>query len=114
MNDVTDTSTNSTWSVPCGWQLVGAALLLLAPLLPCLAAAAPSACPHALPAVLCLPRPPRHRFSWNKSHLEKPRNEGLTQTNPLATMVRGVLMAIPTAVLVVASITKLSDTSYNK
>lgn len=54
------------------------------------------------------------RFSWNKGQLEKARDEGRTQTNPLATAVRGVLSGVPTALLVVASITKLEDTSYNK
>lgn len=70
----------------------------------------------ASPATVSI-HPPRRlvlRFSWNKSQLEKARNEGGTQTNPLATAVRGVLTGVPTAVLVVASITRLSDTSYNK
>lgn len=70
--------------------------------------------PHSSPAVSNPPSPLQHRFSWNKSQLEKARNEGGTQTNPLATALRGVLTGVPTAVLVVASITRLSDTSYNK
>lgn len=68
---------------------------------------------HHLPAT----HPPTTafpRFSWNKSQLEKARDEAQTQTNPLATALRGVLSAVPTALLVVASITKLGDTSYNK
>lgn len=53
-------------------------------------------------------------FSWNKSQLEKARNEGRTQTNPLATALRGVVSGLPTALLVVASITRLDNTTYNK
>jgi len=68
---------------------------------------------HWTPLRPPLPATPA-RFSWNKSQLEKARNEGGTQTNPLATAMRGVLTGVPTAVLVVASITRLSDTSYNK
>mgnify|MGYP001811103208 CR=1 FL=1 len=36
------------------------------------------------------------------------------QTNPLATVARGVLSGVPTALLIVASITRLQDTRYNK
>ena len=67
---------------------------------------------------VCHPTPPpgthSPRFSWNKSQLEKARNEGRTQTNPLATALRGVVSGLPTALLVVASITRLDNTTYNK
>lgn len=53
-------------------------------------------------------------FSWNKGQLEKARNEGGTQTNPLSTAVRGIFGAVPTALLIVASITRLTDTRWNK
>ncbi|PSC69540.1 Callose synthase 5 [Micractinium conductrix] len=53
-------------------------------------------------------------FSWNKGQLEKARNDAGTQTNPLATVARGVLSGVPTALLIVASITRLQDTRYNK
>lgn len=52
--------------------------------------------------------------SWNKSQLEKPRNERGTQTNPLASAARGVLSAVPTAVLTLGAITNLQDTRWNK
>lgn len=76
---------------------------------------------HTCPSRRSTPPHPAHcnqptarRFSWNKAQLEKARNEARTQTNPFATAVRGVLGAVPTALLVVASITKLDDTAYNK
>ena len=53
-------------------------------------------------------------YSWNKKQLEKARNEGGTQTNPLAGVLRGVLGGLPTAMLVVASITQLESTKFNK
>ena len=54
------------------------------------------------------------RYSWNKGQLDKARNEGNKQTNPWATAVGGVVRALPTALLVIASITKLQNTRYNK
>ena len=57
---------------------------------------------------------PARRFSWNKSQLEKARNEDGTQLNPLANTLRGVISGIPTALLEVASITKLDNTQYSK
>ncbi|KAL4419050.1 hypothetical protein ABPG77_011032, partial [Micractinium sp. CCAP 211/92] len=53
-------------------------------------------------------------FTWNKGQLEKARNEGNTQTNPWGTALRGVIGAIPTALLIVASITKLQNTRYDR
>ncbi|KAL4451723.1 hypothetical protein ABPG75_007385 [Micractinium tetrahymenae] len=53
-------------------------------------------------------------FSWNKGQLEKARNEGQTQTSPWGTALQGVVNAIPTALLIVASITKLENTRYNR
>lgn len=52
--------------------------------------------------------------SWNKAQLEKPRNDRGTQTNKLATAVRGVLGAVPTAVLTLGAVTNLQDTRWNK
>ena len=54
------------------------------------------------------------RYSWNKSQLEKARNESQTQTNPFATAVRGIIGGVPTALLTVASITQVESTRYNK
>lgn len=53
-------------------------------------------------------------FSWNKDQLEKPRNEDQKQTNPLAGALRGVVQGLPTALLVVASITRIDNTTYNR
>lgn len=52
--------------------------------------------------------------SWNKTQLEKSRNDRDGQTNPLATALRGVLGALPTAVMTVGSVTNLEDTRWNK
>ena len=52
--------------------------------------------------------------SWNKSQLEKPRNDREFQTNPLATAIRGVLGALPTAIMTVGAITNLQNTKWNK
>lgn len=52
--------------------------------------------------------------SWNKQQLEKPRNDRETQTNPLATGIRGVLGALPTAVMTLGAVTNLEDTRWNK
>jgi len=52
--------------------------------------------------------------SWNKAQLEKPRNDRGTQTNTLATTLRGFLGAIPTAVLTLGAVTNLEDTRWNK
>lgn len=52
--------------------------------------------------------------SWNKAQLEKPRNDRGTQTNPLATALRGFLGALPTLLLTVGAITNLRDTRWNK
>lgn len=52
--------------------------------------------------------------SWNKSQLEKPRNDRRTQTNHLATALRGLLGALPTAVMTLGAITNLEDTRWNK
>ncbi len=37
-----------------------------------------------------------------------------TQTNPLATILRGVLSSLPTAILTVAAITNLQETRFNR
>lgn len=47
------------------------------------------------------------RYSWNKTALEKARDERRTQTNPWATALRGCLSAVPTAVLVIGCVTTL-------
>jgi hypothetical protein len=52
--------------------------------------------------------------SWNKQQLEKPRNDRQTQTNPLATSIRGVLGALPTAVMTLGAVTNLEETRWNK
>ena len=54
------------------------------------------------------------RYSWNKAQLEKARNEAQTQTNPFASVVRGVLSSLPTAILTLAAISTLQSTRYNK
>ncbi|KDD75094.1 1,3-beta-glucan synthase, partial [Helicosporidium sp. ATCC 50920] len=53
-------------------------------------------------------------FSWNKGQLERARNELGTLNNPFATTVRGLLMAVPTAVLAVAAVTTINNTEYNR
>lgn len=53
-------------------------------------------------------------YSWNKAQLERPRNEQGNLSNAFATTVRGVLAAVPTAVLALAAVTTLSDTRYNR
>ena len=52
--------------------------------------------------------------SWNKTQLEKPRNDRGGQTNSLATALRGMLGALPTALLTVGSVNNLEDTKWNK
>ena len=51
---------------------------------------------------------------WNKDELAKPRNDNSQQSNKLATVVRGILGALPTAVLTLGSITGLENTEWNK
>ena len=52
--------------------------------------------------------------AWNKNELAKHRNDHQEQSNPLATSIRGILGALPTAVLTLGSITGLEDTTWNK
>lgn len=52
--------------------------------------------------------------AWNKDELAKPRNDNSQQSNKLATVVRGILGALPTAVLTLGSITGLENTQWNK
>ena len=51
---------------------------------------------------------------WNKDQLTKARNDKGEQGNHLATVLRGLLGALPTAVLTLGSITGLEDTEWNK
>jgi hypothetical protein len=52
--------------------------------------------------------------AWNKEELAKHRNDRQEQSNPLATSIRGILGALPTAVLTLGSITGLENTTWNK
>ena len=52
--------------------------------------------------------------AWNKEQLAKPRNDKSEQSNALATVLRGILGALPTAVLTLGSITGLENTQWNK
>ena len=52
--------------------------------------------------------------AWNKDELAKPRNDNSQQSNKLATVLRGILGALPTAVLTLGSITGLENTQWNK
>lgn len=51
---------------------------------------------------------------WNKQQLELARNDTNKQTNFLASSIRGVMGAIPTAILTLGSVTNLEDTTWNK
>lgn len=51
---------------------------------------------------------------WNKNELSKQRNDKNQHANHLATVVRGVLGAIPTAILTLGSITGLENTQWNR
>ena len=59
------------------------------------------------PATLTLPPQPC-RYAWNKTQLEKARNEKRSQTNPWATALRGVVCAVPTAIIVIGCVTTLT------
>jgi 1,3-beta-glucan synthase len=52
--------------------------------------------------------------SWSKAGLEKPRNDRGGATNAAATALRGVLGALPTAVLTLGAVTNLEETRWNK
>ena len=52
--------------------------------------------------------------NWNKGQLSKMRNDAGKQTNPVATALGGLLRCLPTAILAIAAITNLDDTSINK
>ena len=51
---------------------------------------------------------------WNKNELSKQRNDRNRQSNHLATVLRGILGSIPTAVLTLGSITGLESTQWNR
>ncbi|KFM22655.1 Callose synthase 5 [Auxenochlorella protothecoides] len=53
-------------------------------------------------------------YSWNKSNLERIRNEKMSLNNPMATSLRGIAGALPTAVLALAAISTLTNTSINR
>jgi len=52
--------------------------------------------------------------AWNKDQLAKHRNDMQQQSNPLATVLRGILGSLPTAVLTLGSITGLENTQWNR
>ena len=53
-------------------------------------------------------------FMWNKGQLEKARNERQTATHPRLAAAAGVIESLPISLLVVASITQLQNTHFNK
>ena len=52
-------------------------------------------------------------YTWNKSQLEKARNERQTATHPRLSAGFGLLECLPTSVLVLGSINKLKNTQLN-
>lgn len=52
--------------------------------------------------------------AWNKNELSKQRNDKNQHANHLATVLRGVLGSLPTAILTLGSVTGLEDTQWNR
>ena len=52
-------------------------------------------------------------YTWNKSQLQKARNERQTATHPHISAFFGVLQCLPIGVLVLSSIYKLRNTKVN-